>query len=92
MNIKIETVRGREILVKPYSLQFNLNQKFYCFWTNLYRKRPICYRTQSSSMNNKDVKKINIMMKMLKKAVKWYINQYAKAIEPIVKYNVPIYM
>jgi hypothetical protein len=31
-------------------------------------------------------------MKMLKKAVKWYINQYAKAIEPIVKYNVPINM
>ena len=32
------------------------------------------------------------MMKMIKKAVKWYFNQYAKAIEPMAKYNVPIYM
>lgn len=30
------------------------------------------------------------MMKMIKKIGKWYINQYAKAIEPMVKYNVPI--
>lgn len=32
------------------------------------------------------------MMKTLKKAVKWYFNQYVKAIEPMVKYNVPVYM
>ena len=32
------------------------------------------------------------MMKMLKKVIKWYFNQYVKAIEPMVKYNVPIYM
>lgn len=32
------------------------------------------------------------MMKMIKKAMKWYFKQYVKAIEPMVKYNVPINM
>lgn len=32
------------------------------------------------------------MMKMIKKAMKWYFNQYVKAIEPMVKYNVLINM
>lgn len=32
------------------------------------------------------------MMKMIKKAMKWYFKNYVKAIEPMVKYNVPIYM
>lgn len=32
------------------------------------------------------------MMKMIKKAMKWYFKNYVKAIEPMVKYNVPINM
>lgn len=31
-------------------------------------------------------------MKMIKKAMKWYFTNYVKAIEPMVKYNVPINM
>ena len=31
-------------------------------------------------------------MKMLKKVMKLYFKNYAKAIEPMLKYNVPIYM
>lgn len=31
-------------------------------------------------------------MKTLKKVMKWYFKNYVKAIEPMVKYNVPINM
>lgn len=32
------------------------------------------------------------MMKTIKKFGKWYITNYMKAIEPMIKYNVPIIM
>lgn len=31
-------------------------------------------------------------MKSIKKIVRWYFNQYKELYEPMVKYNVPIFM